>query len=76
MNPGSFMAQGEKREEFGVEELGVEGLGGDSWLFQDFLGDGDDEHAGERGWSVLHDDYPRWCDNLPSSEPVSGGAQR
>ena len=42
-----FMAQCEKREEFSVEELGVEGLGGDSWPLQDFLGDDDDERTGE-----------------------------
>ena len=41
------MAQSEKRE-FGVEQLGVEGLGGDSQLLQNFLGDGDSERAGER----------------------------
>ena len=40
-NPGSIMAQCEKREEFSIEELGVEELGGGSWLLQDFLGDGD-----------------------------------
>ena len=44
------MGQGEKREEFGVEELGAEGLRGDSWSLQDFLGDGDDERTGERRW--------------------------
>ena len=50
------MARYEKREEFGVEELGVEGLGGDSWHLQDFLGDGD-ERAGERRWMLLHDGH-------------------
>ena len=50
------MAQCEKREEFSAEELGVEGLGGGSWLLQVFLGDGDNERTGERRWSLLHDD--------------------
>lgn len=73
-DPGSLKGQCEKTEESGVEEFGVEGLGGDSWPFEDLLGDGNDDHAGERGWSVLHDDCARWCDGLPSSESVSGGA--
>ena len=50
------MAQCEKREEFSVEELGVNGLGSGSWLLQVFLGDGDNERTGERRWSLLHDD--------------------
>ena len=36
-----FVAQFEKREELSVEELGVEGLSDDSWLLEDFFGDGD-----------------------------------
>jgi hypothetical protein len=46
----------EKREELSVEELGVEGLGGDGWPLQDFLGDDDDGRTGERMWTLLHDD--------------------
>ena len=41
-SPGCFVvAQFEKRDEFRVEELGVEGLSDDSWLLEDFFGDGD-----------------------------------
>ena len=45
------MGQCEKRGEFRVEELRVEGLGGNSWLLQHFPGDGDDQRTG-RG--VVH----------------------
>ena len=41
-SPGCFtIAQFEKRDKFSVEELGVEGLSDDSWLLEDFPGDGD-----------------------------------
>ena len=32
-----------------MEELEVEGLSDDGWLFEDFSGDGDNEHMGARG---------------------------
>ena len=54
-NTGSSMAWLEKRE-YSVKELGVEELIGVNWSLEDFFRDSDDEHGGERGWSVLHDD--------------------
>ena len=52
-NTGSFVAQFEKREEFSVDSNSESS--GVSWSLEDFFRDGDDEYAGERGWSVLHD---------------------
>ena len=41
-SPGCFFAVFEKRDEFSVEELGVEALREESWLLEaDFFGDGD-----------------------------------
>ena len=48
-HPGSSMAQLDKGEEYGVEELRVEELSGVSWSLEDLFGDDDHEYAGEKG---------------------------
>ena len=50
-SPGCFfVAEAENRDEFSVEELGVEGLSDESWLLNtDFVGDGDGRAYGWKG---------------------------
>lgn len=70
------MAEFEKREEFRVEELGVEGVSDEILLFVgDFFGDGDGRAYGWKGeLSIVRSLRCKRCDSLSSSESVSRGA--
>ena len=64
----------EKREEFKVEELGVEGLSDESWLLAtDFFGDTDGRAYGwKEGLVTVRSFRCKRCDNLSNSRSVSG----
>ena len=72
-SPGSFFMEFEKREEFNVEELGVEGLSDESRLLEaDFFGDG----VGRvYGWNevlaMVRSLRCKRCERLPGSKLVS-----
>ena len=76
-SPGCFcVAQLENRDEFSVEELGVEGLRDESWLLEaDFFGDVDGRAYGWKGVFVTERSFRcKRCDSLPNFVSVSRGA--
>lgn len=68
----------EKREEFNVEELGVEGLSDESWLLKaDFFGDGDGRIYGwKEVLAIVRSLRCKRCDSLPNSRSVSSRSPR
>lgn len=75
-SPGCFfVALFENKDEFSVEELGVEGLSDENWLLETcFFGDVDGRAYGWKGVLVRVRSFRcRRCDSLPSSAPISRG---
>ena len=71
-SPSSCFVEFEKREEFDIEELRVEGLSDESWLLGVDFGDGDGDGC-IYGWKVLaivHLFCCRRCGSLPSFKLV------